>query len=62
MMTRKDYVSTAQILSGYSNLIDKFIFQDLVGDFCDMFFSDNDRFSPTKFEDACYKELEEALV
>ena len=62
MMTRKDYVKTAEILSGYSNLIDKFTFQDLVGDFCDMFFADNDRFSPTKFEEACYKELEEELV
>ena len=61
MMTRKDYVSTAQILASYANLIDQFTFEDLVSDFCDMFFADNDRFSPTKFEEACYKELESEL-
>ena len=55
MMTRKDYVSTATILNGFKDLIDEFTFEDLVTDFCDMFFSDNDKFSPTKFEEACYK-------
>jgi hypothetical protein len=57
MMTRKDYVATAEILKSYSELIDQFTFEDLVNDFCDMFFADNPRFSPTKFEEACYKEL-----
>jgi hypothetical protein len=33
MMTRKDYVATAEILSTYANLIDKFTFEDLVADF-----------------------------
>jgi len=61
MMTRKDYVSTANILSEYANLIDPFTFEDLVGDFCDMFFADNPKFSPTKFEEACYKLLEPEL-
>jgi hypothetical protein len=61
MMTRKDYVATAEILSTYSNLIDKFTFEDLVADFCDMFLADNTRFSVDKFEEACYKELEEEL-
>ena len=54
-MTRKDYVETAKILNEYVNLIDQFTFEDLVNDFCDMFFADNPKFSPTKFEEACYK-------
>ena len=62
MMTRKDYVSTAEILSTYSNEIPQVIFEDLVGDFCDMFFADNPRFSLIKFEEACYKNLENELV
>lgn len=61
MMTRKDYVSTAQILAGYANLIDQFTFEDLVSDFCDMFFADNPKFSPAKFEIACYELLEPEL-
>jgi hypothetical protein len=55
MMTRKDYVSTANILKEYANLIDQFTFEDLVNDFADMFFADNNKFSPTKFEAACYE-------
>jgi hypothetical protein len=54
MMTRKDYVATAEILKTYSNLIDQFTFEDLIQDFCDMFFADNPKFSPTTFENACY--------
>ena len=62
MMTRKDYVATAEILHGFKDLIgDQLVFEDLVSDFCDMFFADNDRFSPEKFEEACYKELESEL-
>jgi hypothetical protein len=61
MMTRKDYVATAEILSTYSNLIDKFTFEDLVADFGDMFLADNTRFSVDKFEEACYKDLESEL-
>lgn len=56
-MTRKDYVGTAEILKSYSGLIDQFTFEDLVSDFSDMFFADNPRFSPNKFEEACYKDL-----
>lgn len=59
MMTRKDYVETAKILSKYSNEIDELIFEDLVADFCDMFFADNNKFSPTKFEEACYNDAEQ---
>lgn len=54
MMTRKDYVATAEILSTYSELIDQFTFEDLIRDFADMFLSDNPRFSPLTFENACY--------
>jgi hypothetical protein len=61
MMTSKDYVATAEILSTYANLIDKFTFEDLVADFGDMFLADNSRFSLDKFEEACYKQLEEEL-
>ena len=32
MMTRKDYVATAEILKSYSDLIDQFTFEDLIAD------------------------------
>jgi len=54
MMTRKDYVATAEILATYSHLIEKFAFEDLVYDFSDMFLSDNPRFNPMTFKNACY--------
>ena len=60
-MTRKDYVSTANILSEYVGLIDQFTFEDLVADFCDMFFADNPKFSPATFETACYKNADEDI-
>ena len=61
MMTRKDYVATAEILATYSNEITQLVFEDLVSDFCDMFFADNPKFSPIKFEEACYKNLTDEL-
>ena len=61
MMTRKDYVSTANILSNYALELGQVTFEDLVGDFCDMFFADNPKFSPNKFEEACYKEIDEEI-
>jgi hypothetical protein len=61
MMTRKDYVSTAEILSTYANEIPQTTFEDLVADFADMFLADNSRFSLDKFEEACYKEIEEEI-
>ncbi len=55
MMTRKDYVETANILSGYKNLIeDEIIFEDLVNDFADMFAKDNERFNRDRFESAVF--------
>lgn len=54
MMTRKDYVATAEILATYSNLIDQFTFEDLIYDFSDMFLSDNPKFNAMTFKNACY--------
>lgn len=62
MMTRKDYVETANILAnsrdGLLSLgIDgEIIFENLVGDFIEMFQADNDRFIVSKFADACWGE------
>lgn len=59
MMTRKDYVATAEILNDF--YLDMPIglteqFDDMVNDFCAMFTEDNERFIPNKFIEACYKE------
>ena len=59
MMTRKDYVATAEILHGFKDLIgDQFVFEDLVDEFSLMFESDNERFDHVKFFNACHKEGE----
>jgi hypothetical protein len=61
MMTRKDYVATAEILNGFKDLIgDQFVFEDLVDEFSLMFESDNERFDHVKFFNACHKETEMA--
>jgi len=58
MMTRKDYVATAQILNEFRDLIiDEIIFADLVDEFSAMFEVDNERFLHETFVNACYKEL-----
>lgn len=60
MMTRKDYVSTAEILSESRNGLlslgpeGESIFESLVSDFIFMFQEDNDRFIVSKFADACW--------
>ena len=57
MMTRKDYVATAEILSSFKDLIgDEFTFADLVDEFGGMFQADNPRFDATKFFEACHKD------
>jgi len=59
MMTRKDYVATAEILNGFKDLIgDQLLFEDLVDEFSLMFESDNERFDHVKFFNACHKENE----
>ena len=56
MMTRKDYVRTAEILSSYKDLInDEFTFHDLVDDFGSMFEADNPKFDFERFREACEK-------
>ena len=59
MMTRKDYVATAEILNGFKDLIgDQLLFEDLVDEFSLMFESDNERFDHVKSFNACHKESE----
>lgn len=55
MMTRKDYVATAEILNKFVNRIDSHEFNDLVFEFGEMFLADNQRFVVEKFEKACYE-------
>jgi hypothetical protein len=62
MMTRKDYVSTAQILNDlYLDLpisnID--LFEETVMAFSNMFAKDNERFDHKIFYNACFKETYE---
>ena len=59
MMTRKDYVSTAEILNDlYLNLPDEKLdfFEETVLSFALMFEQDNERFNRKIFFDACYRE------
>jgi len=58
MMTRKDYVATAEILNKFLDRLDSNDFNDLVFEFSEMFLADNKNFDEVKFEDACYKEEE----
>jgi hypothetical protein len=56
MMTRKDYVAVAEILSSYKDLMnDNFLFEDLVEDFSSFFSEDNPNFKFDKFREACTK-------
>jgi hypothetical protein len=62
MMTRKDYVSTAEILSVFArDRMSEADYEDLVLEFADMFMADNTKFSSIKFEEACNKEMESEL-
>ena len=54
MITIKDYVAIAEILSSFKDLIaDEFTYQDLVDEFGDMFSADNPNFKYDKFREAC---------
>ena len=55
MMTRKDYVETAKILSKFKDEMDSVTFNDLVFEFSEWFLEDNPRFIQEKFEEACYE-------
>ena len=62
MMTRKDYVSTAEILAGVRESLlslgaeGESIFETLVSDFAEMFENDNERFQGERFDNACWEE------
>ena len=53
MMTRKDYVATAEILNGNRYFINEGVFAEMVKEFGDYFASDNERFDFARFENAC---------
>jgi hypothetical protein len=55
MMTRKDYVATAEILNSYATEIRVEVYEDLVNDFSEMFFADNDKFDSNRFWEECMK-------
>ena len=59
MMTRKDYVRTAEILKTFGDnvLTNQHDYQDLVYDFADWFAEDNPNFNEKKFADACGLEI-----
>jgi hypothetical protein len=54
MMTRKDYVAVAEILSDFREGIqNQILFDELVDEFADFFGSDNPNFKLDKFREAC---------
>ena len=57
MMTRKDYVATAEILNSYGSDMKLEVFEDLVNDFTEMFAEDNERFDSDRFWSECFKYL-----
>jgi hypothetical protein len=57
MMTRKDYIATANILSSYleqteENILASLIVKSIAEDFADLFANDNPNFNEDKFLDA----------
>jgi hypothetical protein len=57
MMTRKDYVATAEILNSYGGEMRLEVFEDLVNDFSEMFSEDNERFDSDRFWEECMKNI-----
>lgn len=55
MMTRKDYIQTANILNGMADEIDFLILADIAEKFAEMFANDNERFDHQRFIDAVMK-------
>jgi len=58
MMTRKDYVATAEILNSYATEMKLEVLEDLVNDFIEMFAADNERFDSDRFWEECFKNLD----
>jgi len=52
MMTRKDYIATAEILKYASDKMHPALFSKIVGDFAEIFAKDNPRFDVTRFHEA----------
>ena len=52
MMTRKDYVATAEILKYASDKAHPALFSKMVNDFAEMFAKDNPRFDVVRFHNA----------
>lgn len=52
MMTRKDYVSTSEILKYMSDKAHPALFSKVVTDFAEMFAKDNPRFDVVRFHEA----------
>ena len=53
MMTRKDYIQTANILKAFVDEIPQNTYEDLVQEFAEWFKSDNENFDFARFEKAC---------
>lgn len=56
MMTRKDYVATANILNNYKDKVDFLLINEIALDFAEMFLADNERFSEQRFIDAVFED------
>ena len=52
MMTRKDYVKTAEILSDVADVVDDVVLYAIAKDFADYFASDNANFNRSRFYNA----------
>ena len=53
MMTRKDYIKTANILKGFIDEIPQTTYEDLVNELGIFFKADNENFDFIRFETAC---------
>jgi hypothetical protein len=49
MMTRKDYIATAEIIKTYNLQLPEILLEKLVNDFAEMFKADNPRFDANRF-------------
>ena len=56
-MTKKHYIEIAKIIDQNTGLYDDTIVvkYGLITDLCNMFHNDNERFSQSRFIEACYK-------
>lgn len=55
MMTRKDYIKTAEIISAVQFFVNDDVAQFLINNFADYFQADNERFDRQRFIQACTK-------